>query len=172
MAKTKKVPLNRLVEVETFDLVKAWAEKMNISEGVFIDWAVRHYVGAQGGDVVTTYSMAAETLELVRSLPDWGEVKRAVKEAGEELRSAPRLGALMDGEKRILQGMDEYDGEVSLPPIVENSHLPERQCLHHEGTFRTALKFATICPECKRAGHSGEPRDCPRCTIDYGTGAL
>lgn len=44
-------------------------------------------------------------------------------------------------------------------------------CLHCGGQGRGSTKFATICFECKREGHTGDTRECPKCG-DYGTGAL
>lgn len=46
------------------------------------------------------------------------------------------------------------------------------QCAHCPTGNWGSTKWATICFDCKSAGHTNQPADCPRCGMDYGTGAL
>jgi hypothetical protein len=91
-----------------------------------------------------------ETLELARSLPDAVTIEETVRRVIQEFK-AQKAGT-----------SSAPAGPVGFPI----------QCGHCGRAARGATKFATICMGCKGDGHSNEPRDCPKCTLDYGTGAL
>ena len=78
MAKEKKVPLNRLVTVETFSAVKRLAEDLRCSEGVVIDQAVEFYDAHNGG---------AERVVVSHPLPRASEKVNAVP--GEKPKFVP-----------------------------------------------------------------------------------
>ncbi len=95
-----------------------------------------------------------EVLELVRALPDAGDIEGVLRNVIQEFK-AQKAGSTQVS---------------STAPSVE-AGFPV-QCAHCGGARRGSTKFATICFGCKSSGHTNEPRDCPKCTIDYGTGAL
>ena len=59
--------------------------------------------------------------------------------------------------------------ESSEPKAAEAPFHP--MCQHCGGNFGAWNRFASICLECKSAGHAGDRRECS-CCGDAGTGAL
>lgn len=90
-------------------------------------------------------------------------------------------GELLEGVRKLLglEGMLESlvqymvegrapSGEVGMPslvnapPVSSGSHTIN--CLHCGERRFGATRHATICSECKSAGHTLAPAECPRCT--------
>jgi hypothetical protein len=89
-----------------------------------------------------------EVLMLVQSLPD--DTKTALREVVTELKGQKAPAATQE-------------------PTAPAPFNP--RCVHHGDTFPAWNRNASLCPDCKREGHSNDPRDCPQCT-ERGTGAL
>ncbi len=96
------------------------------------------------------------------------EINRWFRETWKRLEDLPR---------EILEAADARRGQKSVPVPIPNpqssvEEFPFRpMCQHCGNEFGSRMKFATICPECKRGNHGGDRRDCPICTA-AGTGAI
>jgi len=57
------------------------------------------------------------------------------------------------------------------PEVAGREHGFPMNCRHCRQGKQGATKFASICFDCKRDGHTNDPAECPVC-MDWGTGAL
>jgi Zn finger protein HypA/HybF involved in hydrogenase expression len=70
------------------------------------------------------------------------------------------------------------NGDVNTPvnttperQVLEDAPLdnrPKNAYCKHCGARFAGQRFATICPSCKRSGHTNQPANCPRCTEGMG----
>ncbi len=102
--------------------------------------------------------------------PSEAAVNRWFRETWKRLEDLP--GEILEAADARRGRKINEDSRPSRDEVAAVAELPfERQCKHCPKTFRTANKYAAICVECRHAGHSNEPRECPVCTL-AGTGAI
>ena len=161
--KAERKLINFRADTETMREINALGDKWSCSQTSVLVRAVSEAyerMGAGSGESALQ-PMVAETLELVRSLPDWGEVKRAVKEAGEELRTGRDSGVAQLAERQPVK----LDVAGSSPATGANfdpeSIVPAGQvralnahCVHCRKDF-VGAKGLTMCPKCMGRGHKG-----------------
>lgn len=99
----------------------------------------------------------AELLELVRSLPDTVDfeevVRRVIQEAkiGEKPQSVPSAVVLPSAS-------EPFEEEI---PVVDKR--PKNCRCQHCGKPFAGPRFSTLCSDCKSAGHTLSPAECPKC---------
>lgn len=84
-------------------------------------------------------------------------VSRAIMEAKERL----------NGSSAVTYEIGRVVPVVTVPPNPASVSMPapfNPLCKHCGSTFGTFNRFASLCPECKKTRHAGDPRDCPVCT--------
>lgn len=138
-----KVALNTMVAAETMEAIRSLATGK--SQGQVVDEAI---AAIQGGDQHSevnrwfreTWTRLDEILETVQTVPS----DAASREPGGDIE----FGIETDGSFRA----------VAAP------NLPKNATCRHCGNRFAGPKYATICSLCKSVGHTGDLRDCPRCT--------
>lgn len=107
-----------------------------------------------------------EILELLRSLPEtFMEAMDAYKARGRVSSGEPMVS---------MHELPQVAGESVNGPMVVDvlSAAPfNPRCLHCGENFGSYSRSASICPECKKIGHYGEPRNCDVCG-QSGSGGL
>ncbi len=89
-------------------------------------------------------------------------VKRAILEAKERLGDDGPIRIPVTPLSPVVNGRVMWDAAAGREPVEEWPFHP--QCRHCPETFGSRVRFATLCPDCKRANHGGDPRECPVCT--------
>lgn len=148
----------------------------SLSSDVLANLAEKIVIHVKGVPVAVVLPWA-EHERLVGSAPrvEYGpaepspEFKAEVREMVEKVRALPvleeigtLLGHLLDSaEVRNVTATPGY-ARPERPQSLPSSHMVN--CIHCGERRFGATKFATICSECKSAGHTNDPRECPRCT--------
>jgi hypothetical protein len=94
------------------------------------------------------------------------DVWAAVKGMDVSLNQFLRMALIPGSENEALVKKSEEDGWSE--EKFTDERPPNRDCKHGPHRFYSGNKFATICPGCKSTGHTGDPRECPRCTEGAG----
>lgn len=112
----------------------------------------------------------------VRTDPDLGQkiyertgrIENMVEELVEMGQSVPVAAQVASPVERTDPGaIAGVSVGVSKAPVV----IKRYRC-DHCGVSLAVARVGEICENCREGRHFGEARDCPRCTTDYGTGAL
>lgn len=94
----------------------------------------------------------SEILELVRGLPDATDIEGVMRNVIQEFRAARATSVPATASAALAPAAETVDNR---PKNCRCRHCPERFA---------GPKWATICPDCKSTGHTGQPAECPRCT--------
>ena len=124
-----------------------------------------------------TYSLSDEVVDAIESAKSGGVSPNRFLRELMGLDSHKDGGGISAAVSVARHIADLETGRASIDavaPVPAENAAPapfNPKCLHCGDNFGAWNRGATVCPDCKRGGHGGNVKDCPRCG-EYGTGAL
>lgn len=108
----------------------------------------------------------------------WGRLEALPEEVGDVLRVVvAELKGQKVGAAQVVTTPSRFEDPARIPGVsaglaAKDPTIKKFPCKHHEDRGLSVAREGDICAACRAAGHYNDMRDCPRCTTDYGTGAL
>jgi hypothetical protein len=173
--KVKKVPLNRLVRVETFEKVKALAVEMGVAEGVVIDRVVAAWVESVEqvikAEEIGESEWGREVLGRLRMLPEtfMGTMDEYKSVQAEKKRESRFERGPIAVEVKPIGGLEPmgaapmgFTGSSVLP--INPVEKPFRVMCQHCGVkFGSESLKETTCEGCGGKDHKGSRYECEVC---------